>query len=53
MDLSRRDFLKAAAGGGLVLASSLSPLPVAAREPAARLPESLGILYDATVCIGC
>ena len=53
MGLSRRNFLKAAAGGGLVLASSLSPVPVLAREPKARLPEAVGILYDATVCIGC
>jgi Fe-S-cluster-containing dehydrogenase component len=53
MGLSRRDFLKAAAGGGLAAASSLSPVPVLAREPKARLPEALGILYDATVCIGC
>ena len=53
MGLSRRNFLKAAAGGGLMLASNLSPLPVAAREPNARLPEALGILYDANLCIGC
>jgi len=53
MGLSRRDFLKVSAGGGLMLASSLSPLPVAAREPTPRLPEAVGILYDATVCIGC
>ena len=53
MGLSRRNFLKAAAGGGLMLASNLSPLPVSAREPNARLPEALGILYDANLCIGC
>ena len=53
MGLSRRNFLKAAAGGGLMLASSLSPVPVSAREPNARLPEALGILYDANLCIGC
>ena len=54
MDLSRRNFLKVAAGGGLVLASNLSPVPSAgpgASRP--RLPEAMGILYDATVCIGC
>ena len=51
--ISRRDFLKVSASGGLVLASSLSPVPVAAREPIPRLPEAKGILYDATVCIGC
>jgi len=53
MGLSRRDFLKVSASGGLMLASNLSPLPALAREPVARLPEALGILYDATVCIGC
>ena len=53
MGLSRRDFLNAAAGGGLVAATSLSPAPVLAREPKTRLPEAAGILYDATVCIGC
>jgi Fe-S-cluster-containing dehydrogenase component len=53
MGINRRDFLKVAAGGGLVAASSLSPVPVLAREPKARLPEAKGILYDATVCIGC
>jgi Fe-S-cluster-containing dehydrogenase component len=53
MGLSRRNFLKAAAGGGLILASNLSPVSVSAREPRARLPEALGILYDATLCIGC
>jgi Fe-S-cluster-containing dehydrogenase component len=53
MGLSRRDFLKVSAAGGLMAASSLSPLPVSAREPTPRLPEAKGILYDATVCIGC
>jgi len=53
MGISRRDFMRVAAGGGLVMASSLSPAPVLAREPKARLPEAVGILYDATVCVGC
>jgi Fe-S-cluster-containing dehydrogenase component len=53
MGLSRRNFLKGAAGGGLVLASQLNPVPVLAREPRARLPEAVGILYDANLCIGC
>lgn len=53
MGLSRRNFLKAAAGSGLLAASQLSPVPVLAREPKTRLPEALGILYDATLCIGC
>jgi Fe-S-cluster-containing dehydrogenase component len=53
MDLNRRDFLKAAAGSGLVLASNLSPTPLLARETVPRLSEAKGILYDATACIGC
>ncbi len=53
MGLSRRDFLKLSASGSLVLASNLSPVPAAALEPVPRLPEGMGILYDATVCIGC
>ncbi len=35
------------------MASALSPVPVLAREAKARLLEAVGILYDATVCIGC
>ena len=53
MGLSRRDFLKAAASGGLAVAANLNPAPVLARDPVPRLPEALGMLYDATVCIGC
>jgi Fe-S-cluster-containing dehydrogenase component len=53
MGISRRDFLKVSATGGLLAASALSPVPVLAREPKTRLPEAVGILYDATVCIGC
>jgi Fe-S-cluster-containing dehydrogenase component len=52
MDLSRRAFLKSAAVGALA-ATSLAPSPALAREAKPRLPEALGILYDATVCIGC
>src|SRR4030042_5504347 len=53
MEINRRDFLKVSAGGGLMLASTLSPIPALAREPKVRLPEAVGILYDATVCVGC
>ena len=53
MGLSRRDFLKVSAGGGLLLASNLAPGTALARPPAPRLPEAKGILFDATVCIGC
>jgi Fe-S-cluster-containing dehydrogenase component len=53
MGLSRRDFLKVSASGGLLLASNLAPVPALARDPVPRLPEAVGILYDATACIGC
>src|SRR5512136_878841 len=53
MGLSRRDFLKMSASGSLLAAANLSPVPALAREPVVRLPDSMGILYDATVCIGC
>lgn len=53
MHLNRRDFLKVAAGATLTATSGLAPGPVLAREPRARLPEAVGILYDATVCVGC
>jgi len=53
MGLNRREFLKAAAGGTLAMAASLSPSPVLARESRVRLPQAVGILYDSTVCIGC
>jgi Fe-S-cluster-containing dehydrogenase component len=53
MDINRRDFLKVAAGGGLAVAANLSPVPVLAREATPRLPEAVGLLYDATVCVGC
>ncbi len=49
MSLSRRDVLKGAACTGLVLASSTG---AQAREKTLP-PAALGILYDATLCIGC
>jgi len=53
MGISRRDFFKVSAAGGVMAASTLAPSPVLARETNARLPEAVGILYDATVCVGC
>ncbi len=51
MEIKRRDFLKVAAAGGLMAASSATP--VLAREPKGRLKEAVGLLYDSTVCTGC
>ncbi|MDA3972136.1 MAG: hydrogenase 2 operon protein HybA [Desulfobulbaceae bacterium] len=49
MSLSRRDVLKGAACTGLVLASGVN---AQARDKTLP-PAALGILYDATLCIGC
>lgn len=53
MEIKRRDFLKIAAGGGLLLASGAAETALAARPPKKRPAGALGILYDANVCIGC
>ncbi|MBW1814124.1 MAG: twin-arginine translocation signal domain-containing protein, partial [Deltaproteobacteria bacterium] len=50
MAINRRDFLKVSAGSGLLLASNVS-LADAAPKPLS--PDAVGILYDATLCIGC
>jgi len=50
MAATRRDFLKLSAGAG-VLALTGAPAPAAASAPLP--PEAVGILYDATLCIGC
>jgi Fe-S-cluster-containing dehydrogenase component len=51
MPISRRDLLKGAASGGLLLASGLSSAH--ATMPETPPPEAVGLLYDATLCIGC
>lgn len=53
MGISRRDFFKVSAAGSVVAASTLCPAPALARPTKDRLPEAVGILYDATVCVGC
>lgn len=55
MEMKRRDFLKGVACGGLLLAADV-PSALAqpfARQQKAMPPEAVGILYDATLCIGC
>jgi Fe-S-cluster-containing dehydrogenase component len=50
--MNRRDFLKTAAvGSGVLLASAVTP--AIASMPKELPPEAVGILYDATLCIGC
>ncbi len=53
MSISRRDFFKVSAAGGAMAAAAIAPATALARETNARLPEAVGILYDATVCVGC
>ena len=50
MPISRRDLLKGAASGGLLLASGV---PAYATMSTKLPPNAVGILYDATLCIGC
>ncbi len=51
MAINRRDFLKVTAGSGLLLAVDVPPGLAAA--PKSLPPHAVGILYDATLCIGC
>lgn len=52
---TRRNFLKGvvAASGAAVAATAVTVPPAAARETKQRPPEALGLLYDATLCVGC
>lgn len=50
MAINRRDFLKLSAGSGLLLASDITPGFAASKS---MPPQAVGILYDATLCIGC
>ncbi|MDO8933220.1 MAG: hydrogenase 2 operon protein HybA [Rhodocyclaceae bacterium] len=50
---TRRDFLKGVLAGGTALAATAATTPVEARETKQRPPEGLGLLYDATLCVGC
>jgi formate dehydrogenase beta subunit len=50
MSINRRDFLKVT---GVALGSALLPNLTARTAPAAAVDESIGMLYDATICVGC
>ena len=50
MNVDRRDFLKIAAGSGWLLASDITQSHGAMSKELP--PEAVGILYDATLCIG-
>ena len=51
MAINRRDFLKFSAGTGLMLTAGATS--GRASEAPKLPPEAVGILYDATLCIGC
>ncbi len=50
MEIKRRDFLKTIAGGTAMVIAC--PALTLAKEKS-RLPKAVGILYDATLCVGC
>ena len=50
MSIKRRDFLKVAIAGG---ATAALPAPAEARPNLEVPPKAVGMLYDATLCIGC
>jgi Fe-S-cluster-containing dehydrogenase component len=53
MKIKRRDFLKVAAGGGILLAAQGPSNALARGEKKALPANARGILYDSTLCIGC
>ena len=54
MKLDRRSMLKGAfAGGAAAVATAALPSPALARVRREPDPEDVGLLYDATLCIGC
>lgn len=50
MGINRRDLIKLSAGSGLLLATNVTPAFAAKKS---LPPQAVGILYDATLCIGC
>jgi Fe-S-cluster-containing dehydrogenase component len=50
---NRRDFLRGVLAGGAALTAGVAAEPACARETKERPPEALGLLYDATLCVGC
>ncbi len=50
---TRRHFLKGVVAGGAAITSAAIAPPAGARETYSRPPEALGLLYDATLCVGC
>lgn len=53
MSINRRHFLKGLAAGAAGLGTGAVVAPAAARPAKTLAPGAVGILYDATQCIGC
>jgi len=50
---TRRDFLKGVLASGAAATTCVVATSALARETRPRPPEALGLLYDATLCVGC
>ena len=50
---TRRDFLKGVLASGAAATGAVVSAPACARETHTRPADGLGLLYDATLCIGC
>jgi Fe-S-cluster-containing dehydrogenase component len=50
---SRRQFLKGLVAGGAAVATATVAPEACARDNLQRSPDALGLLYDATLCVGC
>ncbi|HET8746501.1 MAG TPA: hydrogenase 2 operon protein HybA [Ramlibacter sp.] len=50
---SRRRFLKGLVAGGAAAATATLAPEACARDNLQRSPDALGLLYDATLCVGC
>jgi Fe-S-cluster-containing dehydrogenase component len=50
---TRRDFLKGVLASSAAATAAVVATPACARETYSRPSEALGLLYDATLCVGC
>ncbi len=50
---TRRNFLKGCLAGGAAVAGGCAPTVAEARDTLERPADALGLLYDATLCVGC
>lgn len=54
MSLTRRTFIKTAAGSGAAAAAAVAmPPPAQARPNSSLPPKAVGLLFDSTLCVGC